>query len=138
LLKWVKKVTTMTIKILCILALLSAPALLNVRGVAAEATQPSFAQLREKLQSLATHSNSQAAIALKDGRRLEGQVKEVRSEEFVIRNRQKRETTVAFRDVERIEQPESRTLEKGVAISIAAGLGALLAFILGMRLRFEK
>ena len=129
----------MRLKIFWMLALFFLLSHLGGQTRAAESTKTSFAQMKQQLQVLANHSSGRATISLKDGRQIQGQVKEVRTEEFVMRNGQKRETTVvAFRDVEKIEQKETRSLEKGVAISFAATLGALLALLLGRRLRFES
>ncbi len=88
-------------------------------------------KVRLKVTKIGTGAKARATVRMKNGTKIKGFISEARQDDFTVRNRDTGEpTTVAYRDVIKVEDNRGHSTMRNVLIGVGIGAGALLATIL--------
>lgn len=83
-----------------------------------------------KVAKVGVGEKARVTVKMKDGRKIKGFVTEASATDFTVRDRQTGDpTTVAYRDVAKVEDNRSDSTSKNILLGVALGIGAFIAVI---------
>jgi hypothetical protein len=119
------------------LAVISLMVSLSV-AVAARSPTQAPGEIKVRIARLNARANATAIVTLTNGVTLKGRVASAGSEYFLLQDLESpTSTVVAYRDVVRVEGQGENARANALAVVALASGGALLALLLGLRLRNE-
>ena len=96
-------------------------------------------KVKARVAKLGVGEKALVTVKLKNGVELKGYIYRTGQDDFVIRDgKTQTDTSVAYRDVARIDSNRGHSHANAIALGTVAGVGAALAILLGMRLHNER
>ena len=116
-----------SLMLMYLLVFTAAPVLASARP---DKQDESVEQVRAKIERLGIGEKARATIRLKNGTKLKGFIDQVRSDDFVLKDRDTgAPTTILYRDVSKVESNRGHSTAKTIALGAAIGVGVVLAVL---------
>ncbi|HEX8922809.1 MAG TPA: hypothetical protein VF766_15140 [Pyrinomonadaceae bacterium] len=110
-----------------LLVFTAAPVLAGTRP---DKQDESVEQVRAKIERLGIGEKARATVRLKNGTKIKGYIDQVRSDDFVIKDRNTgAPMNILYSDVSKVESNKGHSTAKMLGIGIAIGVGVVLAII---------
>lgn len=92
--------------------------------------QQSVEQVRMKVAQLGIGEKAKATVRLKNGTKLKGFIDQIRSDDFVLKDRNTgAPVNILYSDVAKVESNKGHSTAKMIGIGVAIGVGVVLAII---------
>jgi hypothetical protein len=112
-----------------LLVFTAAPVLAGARP---DKQDESVEQVRTKIERLGIGEKARATVRLKNGTKLKGYIDQVRSDDFVLKDRNTgAPVNILYSDVAKVESNRGHSTAKTIALGAAIGVGVVLA-VLGL------
>lgn len=116
-----------SLMLMYLLIFTAAPVLASARP---DKQDESIEQVRAKIERLGIGEKARATIRLKNGTKIKGYIDQVRSDDFVLKDRNTgAPTTILYSDVSKVESNRGHSTAKTIALGAAIGVGVVLAVL---------